>query len=173
MNYPEATDTRMIIQDINSKYRVLFFIRLLISLIETFQTTCLLFYVMKVWVITSMSIIKYQSHIRKKPEFLSAFYVVSILPVLRSKMCSKPLGQSEFMISKHLHKNYIGENKDLMCGPVLHVKKFNLLFLLNWLESKKGTIIEIQNHTAILYYFFLEYQWNYVYKTFTPTLPMR
>lgn len=71
-----------------------------------------------------MSIIKYQSHIRKKPEFPSVFCVVSILPVLRCKMWSKPLGQGQFIIDNY----YIGKNKNLMCdGFVLQVKKLNLL----------------------------------------------
>lgn len=114
MNYPEVTvTTKMIIQDTNSKYRFLLFLRLLVSVGETFQTTWLLFYVMKIWGIISMRDYRiwkpYQKEARISINILCA---VPILPLLRSKMWSKSLGRGKFMISDYFHKNYIGENKN-------------------------------------------------------------
>ena len=91
-----------------------------------------------------MSLIKYQRSYRYVRIPVSILCAVSVLPSLKSKMWLKPLGQGEYTTNNYFHKNYAGENGKLMCDNFMsYVKKLKLLFLLNWLDSKKGKIIGI------------------------------
>ena len=101
-----------------------------------------------------MSIIKYQWSYRYVRIPVSILCAVSVLPSLKSKMWLKPLGQVEYMTNYYFHKNYAGENGKLMCDNFMsYVKNLKLLFLLNWLDSKKGKIVGIWNNIAIIFLF--------------------
>lgn len=128
----------MIIQVINFKYTVLSFIGVLISLGETLQTAWLFFYVINAWLITpSMSITKYQNHIRKKSEVLSIFCVLCLFYMPWVLKCGQRLlGPVEYMISNYFHKNYI-------CMVILNSMSERKTYFFFLVDSKRWTIVRI------------------------------